>query len=198
MWRDPAIRAPLRIVVVLGVMLSLSFVNLHGRDDPRPGTLSQRKWVHGWPATWLFRTWQLTVDNCQSEIGALHHLWPWITLPGEQRDYVVPAMHIDAIVAAMVLIGVMSGLDLAGDTRRFRVGMASVSVILGFLALLALLATVLPRAIVSLANVCVYSAVVFAGYALFLRVFRRGEPRATRDGTGAGASSRAPGSASDE
>ena len=173
MCQDPAIRRLLKIAVAF-VMLSLWFANLHGGHWPPAGTLSQQRFVHGWPAIWLYRAWRYPpyARSYVFETALQYHPWPWVELPGEVRDYVPWAMFVDAAVAAVILFAVMRGLGLRPGGRRFRADAATAVALLSFFALPTLLATYLPGTLTFLANAGVFFAVVFAGYTVLACVFR--------------------------
>lgn len=174
MWQDPAIRRLLKAVVIAFVMLSLLFVNLYGGHWPPAGTLSQQRFVHGWPAIWLYRAWRWPPYAWSHifETALEYHPWPWVELPGEVRDYVPWAMFVDAAVAAGILIAVTRGLGLRPGGRRFRGDVATAAALLSFFALPTLLATYLPGTLTFLANAGVFFAVVFVGYMVIVGVFR--------------------------
>lgn len=173
MCREQSFHGAVSIVAIVGVTLCLLFVNLYGSTDPRPGTLSQRKWVHGWPLTWLSRTWRPFTDDARSELGVRRPCWPWVYLPGDRLHLVALGVLGDAVVAGVVLVGLMSGLCARRATRPFQAGFRAALMLLVFLAVAWVLATLFPRVTVFLANACVYSAVAFAGYTLFMRMLGR-------------------------
>ena len=174
MVRNPAIRRLLKVVAVVFVLLSLLFVNLHEKPDPRLVVgLPAQRFIHGWPVTWLHRSWQPYMCYGSSETTLHPPRWLWTELPGEVRDYVPWAMLVDAAVAAAILIVVMRGLGLRPGGRRFRADAATAVALLSFFALPTLFATYQPGTLTFLANAGVLFAVVFAGYTVLACVFRR-------------------------
>ena len=171
MARKRTVRWPLTIVAAGGVILSLAFVNLHGRIDPRPGTLQQQRWIHGWPMTWLYRTWHPYIFT-GPELGVYDPCWPWFALPKEQRDFVTTGMVGDALVAAVILFGVIVGLDIRRAAFSLESSVRGAIIFCVLVLALWLLATLVPALVVFLANACVWSAVGFAGYAFVARTRR--------------------------
>lgn len=180
---NPAIRRLLKVVAVGFVMLSLLFVYFHERPDLKLVVrLSAKRFIHGWPVTWLYRSWQPYMC-CDSPETTLHPpRWLWTELPGEVCNYVPRAMFVDAALAVAILIAVMQGLGLRAVGRRFCANVATAVALSGFFALPTLLATYQPGTLTLLANAGVFFAVVFVGYTVLACVFRR----VVRGGSGGG------------
>jgi hypothetical protein len=171
MCRVNAIPSRLGVVGVVAVILSLLLVNLRGSPDPRPGTLSQQKWVHGWPITWLYRSWHPYISS-HSDLNPWHPSWPWVNLPQQQRDFLATAMLVDGFVAVVILLGVVIGLSHTRRAGSFRTAASTALVLLAFLGVLCLLAMGIPDGVAFLADACVYVAAVFAGCSVIAHVRR--------------------------
>jgi hypothetical protein len=155
---------PFRLVAIMAVLVAVVFVNLHGTPDAKPGTLSHRKWVHGWPATWLSRTWvPYYVEN---EIALYAPAWPWVELPGEDRVFFAPGVLVDIVVGVAVTVGMIAGLipTWKGISRNLCV--ASLLSPFALLAVVWLLAAMIPQSLGPLSYLCVYGGAAFTLYKL--------------------------------
>jgi hypothetical protein len=163
-----------------GIVLSLLFQSLQGNDFPQAGTLSQRKIAHGWPAIWLYRTWQPYFSQDQPLTCMSHPSWPWAMLPGEQVHFVGSAIICDVLTAAVIFAGAIIGISSLGRIAPKWADTATVGVLCCLLTLLLLFSSTVMAAITVFVNFLIWIAIVLAGYGIsaqFVRLFHLGSSR---------------------
>lgn len=172
MGRKRIVRGPWQAVAFVAVALSLLFVNVYGSHDPPVGLVSQRCWIHGWPATWLHRAWVPFEDADANAIRWIDPAWPWVNAPDQPCDIDTFAAMTDVLVGTVLLVGVAGGFRLlerkGPHDGIFRTAVA----LLGFFVAVWGLVKGVPELTEPLAYACVYGAVLFVGSAIAVHSLR--------------------------
>ncbi len=142
MKRHSAIRGPLGILAIAALVVALLFINLYG--NPTSGFISNYRYAHGWPMTWLSRPNPncviIVVDG--SAFHPIQYAWPWVQSPVERPFYLAaPAFKPVGIVVdlafAAIALGSVFFLFRPGSAPWTRRSIAStILILIGFFALL--------------------------------------------------------------
>ena len=99
------------MTAIAAVILSLLFVNLFaGSDSTQAATPAEQKLTYGWPAAWYLRDWRFFLPQNLAKVGPQHPYWFWASPAEDRFAFFGLALFGDAVVAGVVLLGVVGGL----------------------------------------------------------------------------------------